>query len=694
MERLRTGNSKEIPEPERIRLVEQSARTVGRAVVSSILITLVSFAPILFLTGQEKKLFTPLVLTKSFCMIGSLLVAVFILPMTMRVLIKGKLIPNSRNPVSRFFILAVGPVVRLCLRWKKTVLALMLVLILGSIPMVLNTGTEFMPPLDEGTLLMMPTTLPDVSYAEAKRILQVQDKLLKSFPEVANVLGKAGRANTATDNAPLSMIETVILLKPRDQWREDMTTEKLIAEMNERVRIPGVAVAWTQPIINRINMLSTGIRTDVGIKIYGRDLDSIYVLARQVKQAISGIEGLADLYVEPLTGGKYLEIAVRRHELARYGLDVDDVGILIETALGGARIGTTVEKRERFTINVRLAQDFRNSLPELARVPVQTAQYGPVPLSAVATLRITEGPAMINSENALLRGTVLFNVRGRDMGGVVNEAKERVAAHFPRLPQGYYIEWSGQYENQVSAQKRLQLIIPGVLLVICFILYFTFKSLREVLIVLSGMPLALIGGVYSLHLFHVNFSVSVAVGLIALFGVAMETGVLILVYMNQAIGNLVRSRQPLAVGLGTGPATGALATATAPLDALPAAGALPAALPPTDVAAHEAPAAAAPGGPLMPPITQQDIEKAVYAGAVLRIRPVLMTVVVDMLGLFPVLIATGVGSDLMKPLALPYVFGLVTATLYALIVVPTLFALVKEWEWRRTGQLTYLNLQD
>ncbi|QIL78190.1 efflux RND transporter permease subunit (plasmid) [Hymenobacter sp. HDW8] len=302
MEKQRIGHTRELPEAERIRLIEQSARTIGRAVVSSILITLVSFAPILLLTGQEKKLFTPLVLTKSFCLVGSALVAVLILPMALRVLLKGKLIPNSRNPVSRFFTGVFGPVVRLALRWKKTVLALVLALVLGSIPLVLSTGTEFMPPLDEGSLLMMPTTLPDVSYAEAKRILQVQDKLLMGFPEVANVLGKAGRANTATDNAPLSMIETIILLKPRDQWRDGMTTEKLIAEMNQRVRIPGVAVGWTQPIINRINMLSTGIRTDVGVKIYGADLDSIYVLAQQVKQAISGIEGLADLYVEPLTG--------------------------------------------------------------------------------------------------------------------------------------------------------------------------------------------------------------------------------------------------------------------------------------------------------------------------------------------------------------------------------------------------------
>lgn len=391
MEKQRIGHTRELPEPECIRIIELSARTIGRAVVSSILITLVSFAPILLLTGQEKKLFTPLVLTKSFCLLGPALVAVFILPLAMRVLLKGKLTPNSRNPVSRFFTGLFGPVVRLALRWKKTVLALTLALVLGSIPLVLSTGTEFMPPLDEGSLLMMPTTLPDVSYAEAKRILQVQDKLLMGFPEVANVLGKAGRANTATDNAPLSMIETIVLLKPRDQWRPGMTTEKLIAEMNQRVRIPGVALGWTQPIVNRINMLSTGIRTDVGVKIYGADLDSIYVLAPQVKQAISGIEGLADLYGEPLTEGKYLEIAVRRHELARYGLDVDDVGVLTETVLGRARIGTTVEKRERFTINVRLARDFPNNLPELGRVPVQTAQFGPVPLSAVAELRITEG---------------------------------------------------------------------------------------------------------------------------------------------------------------------------------------------------------------------------------------------------------------------------------------------------------------
>jgi copper/silver efflux system protein len=641
MEKLRIGHSREITEEARIKTIESSARTIGRAVFFSILITLISFAPILFLSGQEKKLFSPLVLTKTFCMIGSGIVTLFIMPMLMRVFIRGKLRPESRNPVSRFFIVLFSPIVRFCLRWKKTTLAVILVLTLGSMPVVLRTGTEFMPPLDEGSLLMMPVTLPDISYSEAKRILQVQDKILKSFPEVDNVLGKAGSANTATDNAPLSMIETFVILKPRSQWREGMTTPKLIAEMNEKVRIPGVSVGWTMPIINRINMLSTGIRTDVGVKVYGSNLDSIYALSREIQGVLQGIDGLADLYVEELTGGKYLEMKINRKELGRYGLDIDDVTMIMETALGGMNLTNTVEGRERFSVNLRLAQDFRNDVSELKRIPVQTEQFGTIPLSAVVDIQLTDGPPMINSENALLRGTVLFNVRGRDMGSVVKEAKQRVEARFKTLPQGYYVEWSGQYEHQVSAQKRLSMIIPIVLLIICFVLYFTFQSWREALIVLSGMPFALIGGILSLHFYDVNISVSVAVGLIALFGVAMETGVLILTYMNRSVGNLVAEK-----------------------------------------------------GERKETIQVDDIEQAVFGGAVLRIRPVLMTVTVDMLGLYPVLASTGPGSDVMIPLALPYVFGLITATLYALIVLPVIFALVKEWEFKRTGTLTYLTVND
>jgi Cu(I)/Ag(I) efflux system membrane protein CusA/SilA len=394
--------------------------------------------------------------------------------MLMRTLIKGKLIPESRNPVARFFIRIYSPVIRVCLRWKKIVIALSVLLVLGSIPFIMRMGTEFMPPLDEGSILFMPVTLPDVSNAEAKRILQVQDKIIKTIPEVENVLGKAGRAYTATDNAPMSMIESIVILKPRAQWRKGITKAKLIAELDEKMRIPGVTNGFTQPIINRINMLSTGIRTDVGVKIYGANLDTIYSISRQVENALKGVEGLADLYTEQLTGGKYLDIQIKREELGRYGLSVDDVNMIIESALGGMVLTNTVEGRERFSVNVRLAQDYRNDFPEIARIPIQTAQYGAIPLSAVADIQITEGPPMISSENALLRGTVLFNVRGRDMGSVVQDAKERIEQAFEKLPSGYFIEWSGQYENQIRAENRLKVIIPGVLVIICLILYINF----------------------------------------------------------------------------------------------------------------------------------------------------------------------------------------------------------------------------
>jgi copper/silver efflux system protein len=637
----RIGHTRELTEEERVATIEQSSRTIGKAVFASILITLISFSPILFLSGQEKKLFSPLVLTKTFTLTGSAIMALLVLPLLLRVFLKGKLIPESRNPVSNFFIRVASPVVRLALKWKKLTLAIVLVLVLGSIPVLINTGTEFMPPLDEGSLLLMPVTMPDVSNSEAKRILQVQDRIIKSFPEVVNVLGKAGRAYTATDNAPISMIESIILLKPKDQWRAGLTKDQLIREMNDKIRIPGVTVGWTMPIINRINMLSTGIRTDVGIKVYGQSLDSIYALSLEIEKAIKGVAGLQDLYVEQLTGGKYLELVMKRKEIARYGLDEEDIGMIIETALGGINITNTVEGRRRFNVSLRLGQDFRNDLAEVKRIPVITAQYGTIPLGAVVDIRITEGPPMINSENAMLRGTVLFNIRGRDMGSVVQEARQRVEERFKQLPQGYFIQWSGQYENQVRAQQRLTLIIPFVLLIITVVLYFTFKSLREVLIVLSSVPIALLGGIYSLHFFGVNFSVAVAVGFIALFGVAVETGVLILVYMNQSLGKLVKRKG--------------------------------------DTKEH---------------ITPADIENAVFAGAVLRIRPVLMTVVVDMLGLVPVLLSTGVGSDVMKPITIPFVFGLITSTLFALVVLPVVFAMVKEWEFNRTGKLVYLQVED
>jgi copper/silver efflux system protein len=619
---------------EREKRIEDSSRLVAKAVVSAILITLVSFSPILFLEGQEKKLFSPLVWTKTFAMIGSMFVAVIVVPVLMVMLLKGKVRPESKHPVSRFFIFLYSPIIRLCLKWKKTTLALSLALVLFSIPLVMSLGREFMPPLDEGSLLFMPVTMPDVSNSEIKRIMQVQDKIMLTVPEVQNVLGKAGRANTATDNAPISMIETIVLLKPQSQWRPGFTKNDIINELNSKLQIPGVINGWTQPIINRINMLSTGIRTDVGVKIYGQSLDTINRLAQQFKQSLQGTEGVADLYVEPITGGKYIDIKIRREELGRYGLSIDDVNMFIETALGGAEIMETVEGRRRFSVAVRMGQDFRNTLDDLKRLPIITMNNGPVPLGAVADVTVTEGPPMITSENAMLRGTLLFNVRDRDLGSTVDEAKRKLASAIKTLPKGYYLEWSGQYENQIRAEKRLMVIMPVVLLIIVVILYFTFRTIREVLIVLSAIPVALVGGAYSLYFFHVNFSVAVAVGFIALFGIAVETGVLMLVYLNNSLHRKV-------------------------------------------IKAREA----------GKPVNNQVIEDAVYDGAVLRLRPKLMTVIVDILGLLPVLLATGPGSDVMKPITIPFVFGLITSTLFVLIVLPLMYTMVRERELKKYGRL-------
>lgn len=630
----------EISNEEREQRIERSSKLVGKAIFNSILITLISFAPILLLTGQEKKLFTPLVLTKSFAMIGSALVAIFFVPVLMSYLLKGKMLPEKKHPVSRFFIRLYDPVLRLCLRWKKLTVALAFLLVGASIPLVVSLGSEFMPPLDEGSILFMPVTLPDISNSEIKRIMQVQDKLIKTVPEVDNVLGKAGRANTATDNAPISMVETIIILKPQVQWRKGFTKNMIIDELNAKLQIPGVINGWTQPIINRINMLSTGIRTDVGLKVYGQNLDSINVLAHHLKTALEGLDGAEDLYVEPIIGGKYIDVKIKKEEIGRYGLTVEDVNMVVESSIGGMNIINTIEGRQRFFVNARFAQDFRRSTEDLKSLLV-TSPVGPIPLSAVADIVIAEGPPMINSENAMLRGTVLFNVRGRDMGSTVNDAKKRLESMVKKLPKGYFIEWSGQYENQERAQKRLSILIPVVLLIITVILYFTFHTFREVLIVLSSVPVALVGGAYSLYFFDVNFSVAVAVGFIALFGVAVETGVLMLVYLNNSLFNKVQKRQSENVSF-----------------------------------------------------TNNDLQEAVYEGAVLRLRPKLMTVLVDIIGLLPVLLATGPGSDVMKPITIPFVFGLFTSTLFVLIVLPVLYTMVRERELKRKGRLVVASLND
>jgi Cu(I)/Ag(I) efflux system membrane protein CusA/SilA len=464
--------------------------------------------------------------------------------------------------------------------------------------------------------------------------MQVQDKLMLTVPEVKNVLGKAGRASTATDNAPISMIETIILLKPQSEWRHGITKNDIINELNAKLQIPGVINGWTQPIINRINMLSTGIRTDVGIKIYGQSLDTINRLAQEFKKVLQGTNGVVDLYVEPITGGKYIDIRIKREELGRYGLSVDDVNMFIETALGGAQVVQTVEGRRRFSVSVRMGQEFRNTIDELEQLPIVTMNSGPIPLSAVADIFIEEGPPMISSENAMLRGTLLFNVRDRDLGSTVDDAKQKLEAAIKNLPKGYFLDWSGQYENQIRAERRLLIILPIVLLIITVILYFTFHTMREVFIVLSSIPVALVGGAYSLYFFDVTFSVAVAVGFIALFGIAVETGVLMLVYMNNALYRRVRKAKEQGKE-----------------------------------------------------INKTLVKSAVFDGAVLRVRPKLMTVIVDILGLMPILLATGTGSDVMKPIAIPFVFGLITSTLFVLIVLPVLYAAVREYELKKYGKL-------
>ncbi|MDP4252255.1 MAG: efflux RND transporter permease subunit, partial [Bacteroidota bacterium] len=414
-----------IPKAERIAIIEKSCKQVSRGVFFSTLIIITSFLPVFLLTGQEGKLFHPLAYTKTFILLVDAFLVLTLAPVLISFFMRGRFRDQGANPVNRRLEKIYEPLIRRCIKWRKTTIGINIIALLISIPLVMSLGREFMPALDEGSILFMPVTLPDVSNAEVKRILQVQDKIIASVPEVKNVLGKAGRANTATDNSPISMIETIVLLKPKSAWRPGKTKEDIINELNSKLQIPGVTNGWTQPIINRMNMLSTGIRTDVGVKVYGQNLDTIYAFAQKIKNELQGISGVKDLYVEPITGGKYIDVKIKRNEISRYGLSVDDVNAVVQSALGGMKLTTVIEGRQRFSVNARYAQDYRDNLEALKSLQVQTAQSGPIPLQAVADIRITEGPPMINSENALLRGTVLFNVRDRDMGSTVQDARDR-----------------------------------------------------------------------------------------------------------------------------------------------------------------------------------------------------------------------------------------------------------------------------
>jgi Cu(I)/Ag(I) efflux system membrane protein CusA/SilA len=437
------------------------------------------------------------------------------------------------------------------------------------------------------------------------------------------------------------MIETIILLKPKAEWRKGMTKDKIINELNSKLQIPGITNGWTQPIINRINMLSTGIRTDVGIKLYGQNLDSIYFFAQTIKKQLEGIDGVKDLYVEPITGGKYIDIIIKRDEIGRYGLSVDDVNAVIESALGGMKLTTTIEGRQRFSVNARYGQDFRSNLAALKRLQVQTMNFGPIPLEAVADIRLSDGPPMINSENAMLRGTVLFNVRERDLGSTVKEAQKKLNQMLTKLPKGYFLEWSGQWENQIRANRTLKTIMPIVIIIIFMILYFTYHSFKEALVTMITVPFALIGGVFMVYFYGVNLSVAVAVGFIALFGMAIETAMLMTIYLNEAMQNMV--------------------------------------------AKH---------GNSKETLTPAIIKEFVIEGSAKRLRPKLMTVSVGLFGLIPILWATGVGSDIMRPITIPLIGGTITSTIYVLLITPVIFGMIKERELKRKGKIELIDVKE
>ncbi|RXF67469.1 efflux RND transporter permease subunit [Arcticibacter tournemirensis] len=622
-----------LSDEERLGIIEKACKQVSRGVFYSTVIIITSFLPVFLLTGQEGKLFHPLAYTKTFILVIDAFLVVTLAPVLISFFMKGRFRSEHEHPVNRWMEKIYEPVIRKCMKFRKTTLGINILALLVSIPLLLSMGKEFMPPLDEQSILFMPVTLPDISNAEAKRLLQVQDKIIKSVPEVDKVLGKAGRANTATDNSPISMIETIIKLKPKNEWRAGLTKQDIIRELDEKLQIPGVVNGWTQPIINRINMLSTGIRTDVGVKVYGQDLNKIDDVSRKIRSLLENTEGIKDLYVEPVTGGKYLEIGIKRDQLERYGLTVDDVNSVVETAIGGAPFATTIEGRRRFSIQLRLGQEYRNSLDRLKRIPLSSPGAGTIPLSAVTDIRFVDGPPMITSDNAILRGAVMFNVRDRDLGTTVQEAIDKINAQLD-LPSGYFVEWSGQYENMIRGQQTLIYILPIVLLIIFLSLYLAFKSVREAFLSLITIPFALIGGAYLVYFWGVNLSVAVAVGFIALFGIAVETGVVMVIYLNDSMRQLVALK-----------------------------------------------------GNSSESISKDDLREYVIAGAAKRLRPKIMTVCVALFGLIPVLWAGGVGSDVMKPIVLPMIGGVLTSSTHILLVTPLIFLMTKEYELRKFGKL-------
>ncbi|RMF15078.1 MAG: efflux RND transporter permease subunit, partial [Candidatus Dadabacteria bacterium] len=612
------------PDRPRREVVIAAAKEVGRPLFFSLVIITVSFVPVFTLEAQEGRLFRPLAFTKTFSMAWAALLAVTVVPPLMVLLIRGKITPEEKNPVNRGLIRIYHPVVTWVLDHRRLTIGIAVAVMLTIVPLYRSLGSEFMPPLNEGTILYMPTTLPGVSITEAQALMQTQDRLLKTLPEVESVFGKVGRARTPTDPAPLSMVETTVVLRPESEWRPGMTWEKLIDEMDRLLKFPGVTNAWTMPIKGRIDMLTTGIRTPVGIKILGPDLETIQELGQTLEGIIQPIEGTRSVYAERVVGGTFLDINVDRAAAGRYGLNVKDVEMIIETAIGGMNVDQTVEGPERYPVNVRLARDDRDSLADLERVPVATPTGAQVTLGMLADIRIVDGAAAIRNENGSKTGWVFIDVSGRDIGSYVAEAQRRVAEQL-QLPAGYALQWSGQYEYMQRAAARLQVVVPITLLLILFLLYLNFRDGVKVAIVFLSLPFALVGSFAYLWLADYNLSVAVWVGIIALAGVAAETGVVMIVYLDEAWDKWRAKGAPSA----------------------------------------------------------ERVKQAVVEGAVQRVRPKMMTVLSTMIGLVPILWSHGAGADVMKRIAAPMVGGMVTSTVLTLVIIPVIYDSWRNWQLRR-----------
>jgi Cu(I)/Ag(I) efflux system membrane protein CusA/SilA len=611
---------------EQPRAIVQAAKQVARPIFFSLAIIVISFVPVFLLEAQEGRMFRPLAFTKTFAMMAASILSITLVPVLMIIFIRGKrLKPESQNPISRLFAWIYEPILRLALRWKWAALLVNFAVIPLTVPLLFMIGSEFMPPLFEGSQLYMPTSPPGLSITESTRLLQVQDKILRTFPEVETVFGTVGRGTTSTDNTPMGMVNTTVTLKPREQWRAGLTIERLQAEMDAQLQFPGFPNVWTQPIRNRLDMLLTGIKTPVGIKILGSDLNEIQRLGGEIERTLQGIPGTRSVYAERVAQGYFTDIKIDREAIARHGLMVGDVEDVIESAIGGQNITRTIEGRERYPVNVRYEQGFRDTLPDLQRILVKAPAGAQIPLAQLAAIALTPGPAMIRDENGQLAGYVYVDTATTDIGGYVDQAKRAIAEHL-KLPSGYTLLWTGQYEFQVRARERFKILIPLVFFIIFMLLYMTFHSASEATIVMLSVVYAMTGGVILQWLLGYNFSVAVWVGYIALYGVAVQTGVVMVVYLHEALDKRLRE-----------------------------------------------------GGT----ITEQDIRLATISGSVLRLRPKLMTVSVVMAALVPILWSTGVGSDIMKPIAAPIIGGMVTSTIHVLIITPVIFYLMKTRALRR-----------